>query len=83
MSEREPILRRRVDQVFPLLIGLVVGLLSSFAVFSGRIAALEAKSEAQADAIRDLKREQEETNGYLRGLTERFGVASIPPSSRP
>lgn len=44
-----------VGAVIPLLTGVVVGLLTSIAMFSGRVAALETTATVHSEQLRDIR----------------------------
>lgn len=70
----ESTLRRTSDQLIPLLIGLIIGFLSSIAMQSGRLATLEADDVTTRSAIQEIKGVQAQDHRLLEQMAGKLRV---------
>lgn len=70
----EHTLRRSADTMLPFLVGIIIGVLASFAAFSGRVATLEANDRVYAAQIASLEADSKETNVLVHAIAFKLGV---------
>lgn len=74
MADHTHALRRSADTMLPFLVGLVLGVLSSYASLSGRISTLEADDRTHDKQISALEHLEEQTNDYVRAIAVKVGA---------
>lgn len=57
MPEKDA-LRRTADSMLPFLMGIVIGVLTSYATIAGKLSSLDERSLSQGVAISDLRTQQ-------------------------